>query len=104
MAFPLAIPYVLLFLFAGVQLGLVSAMVGFLHIQKTEVRTYEIVEPGSDATTTMTTFLLHALPANLIGDQGHTTNGAAGYGLVLSIVGLVSVCFLSRLRSQVYKP
>jgi hypothetical protein len=100
MALLLAIPYTLLFLFGSVQLGLISDMVGFLHIQKTEVRTYEIFESTSN--TGSTAFHLHALPANLFLNQGHTSNGAGGYGLVVGLAGLVGVCFLSRISSQVY--
>ncbi|KAL1969197.1 hypothetical protein VTN77DRAFT_451 [Rasamsonia byssochlamydoides] len=94
MALSLAIPYSILFIFAGVQLGLISDTVGFLHIQKTEVRTYPIVESSGDATT----FLLNALPANLIVDHGHTTNAAAGWGVVLSLAGLLGVWFLFQPR------
>jgi hypothetical protein len=63
------------------EVGLVSDMVSFLHIQKWFVKTYQINWPNESIP-------FGALPAHLWLDQGHTTNGAAGYGFVLGIFGL----------------
>ncbi|CRG86578.1 hypothetical protein PISL3812_03588 [Talaromyces islandicus] len=79
----LLIPYFILLIFATIQLALVSRMVAFLQIQKTQVKTYQAL--GSDSLG----FKIHVLPEKLSLNQGHTTNGAAGYGLVLSIALLV---------------
>ncbi|QKX61668.1 uncharacterized protein TRUGW13939_08820, partial [Talaromyces rugulosus] len=76
----LLLPYFVLLIFATIQLALVSRMVAFLHIQKTQVKTYQAL--GSDSPLG---FKIHVLPEKLSLNQGHTTNGAAGYGLVLSI-------------------
>jgi len=72
------------FLLAAVsvtEVGLVSDMVSFLHIQKWFVKTYQINWPNESIP-------FGALPAHLWLDQGHTTNGAAGYGFVLGVFGL----------------
>lgn len=63
------------------EVGLVSDMVSFLHIQKWFVKTYQINWPNESIP-------FGALPAHLWLDQGHTTNGAAGYGFVLGVFGL----------------
>jgi MYXO-CTERM domain-containing protein len=63
------------------EVGLVSDMVGFLHNQKTRVKNYQV-------NWTNNTVFLDALPAHLFLNQGHTTNGAAGYGFVLGVAGL----------------
>jgi hypothetical protein len=96
----LYIPFTILLIVATVQLALVSRMVAFLHIQKTNVGTYYIL---SNTTTTASTdsnnggdFYLHVLPEKLSLNQGHVTNGAAGYGIVMSIASLVACIFLRR--------
>ncbi|EEA21488.1 hypothetical protein TMatcc_009102 [Talaromyces marneffei ATCC 18224] len=94
----LYIPFTILLITATVQLALVSRMVAFLHIQKTEIGTYHIL---SNITTTDTAqtggdFHLHVLPEKLSLNQGHVTNGAAGYGVVISIASLVACVFLRR--------
>jgi len=72
------------------NLGLISTMVAFLHIQKTQVKSYVINWPGGP-------FKLEALPEHLWLDQGHTSNGVAGYGFFLGLLGLF-VAFRQRKR------
>ncbi|KAH8697855.1 hypothetical protein BGW36DRAFT_450608 [Talaromyces proteolyticus] len=90
----LLIPYALLLIFSTIQLSLVSQMVTFLHIQKTQVMTYQALNSDSPG------FKIHVLPEKLSLNQGHTTNGAAGYGLVLSITFLVITFFLQGNRKN----
>ncbi|KAF2464323.1 uncharacterized protein BDR25DRAFT_243041 [Lindgomyces ingoldianus] len=63
------------------NLGLISSMVGFLHDQKDNVGTYRVDWPGE-------TVQLKVLPKHLWVDQGHTSNGVAGYGFFLGLFGL----------------
>jgi hypothetical protein len=62
------------------ELGLISSMVGFLHDQKDNVHTYQI-----DWTSPVQ---LVVEPKHLWTDQGHTSNGVAGYGFFLGLFGL----------------
>ncbi|KUL82733.1 hypothetical protein ZTR_11119 [Talaromyces verruculosus] len=99
----LYIPFTFLLIIATVQLALVSRMVAFLHIQKTEVGTYRILSnttSSTDGSINGGGFDLHVLPEKLSLNQGHVTNGAAGYGMVMSIVSLVACVFL---RSDAYQ-
>ncbi|KAH7392408.1 hypothetical protein DE146DRAFT_766681 [Phaeosphaeria sp. MPI-PUGE-AT-0046c] len=63
------------------NLGLISSMVAFLLDQKHNVGSYEIDWSG-------TKFNLNVEPANLWVDQGHTSNGVAGYGFFLGLFGM----------------
>jgi hypothetical protein len=63
------------------ELGLISSMVGFLHDQKDNVHTYKI-------NWTHNTVQLVVEPKHLWTDQGHTSNGVAGYGFFLGLFGL----------------
>ncbi|EED16940.1 conserved hypothetical protein [Talaromyces stipitatus ATCC 10500] len=93
----LYIPFTILLITATIQLALVSRMVAFLHIQKTEVDSYHVLSNNAtDHTANREDFYLHVLPEKLSLNQGHVTNGAAGYGLVLSIASLVANVFLRR--------
>lgn len=94
----LYIPFTFLLIIATVQLALVSRMVAFLHIQKTEVGTYRILSnaTSTDGSINGGGFDLHVLPEKLSLNQGHVTNGAAGYGVVMSIASLVACVFLRR--------
>lgn len=78
---PVAVSCALLAAISITEVGLVSSMVGFLHDQKHNVKTYTVNWPDG-------TVVLKALPANLLVNQGHETNGAAGYGFVLGVFGL----------------
>jgi hypothetical protein len=64
------------------NLGLISSMVGFLLDQKHHVHSYRIDWPG-------TAFDLNVEPAHLWTDQGHTSNGVAGYGFFLGLFGMI---------------
>lgn len=63
------------------NLGLISSMVGFLHVQKYGSG-YSVHWPGND------TISMKALPEHIWLDQGHTSNGAAGYGFFLGLLGM----------------
>jgi hypothetical protein len=78
---PVALSCVLLSAISITEVGLVSSMVGFLHDQRDNIKTYTVNWPDS-------TIVLNALPAHLLVNQGHETNGAAGYGFVLGLFGL----------------
>lgn len=56
-------------------------MVGFLLDQKHHVHAYSINWPASP-------FLLNVEPAHLWTDQGHESNGVAGYGFFLGLFGM----------------
>jgi hypothetical protein len=64
------------------NLGLISSMVGWLLDQKHNVHHYLINAPG-------TPFFLNFEPAHLWVDQGHTSNGVAGYGFFLGLFGMI---------------
>jgi hypothetical protein len=64
------------------NLGLISSMVGFLLDQKHNVHSYRIDFPGAP-------FDLNVEPKNLWVDQGHTSNGVAGYGFFLGLFGML---------------
>lgn len=101
----LYIPFIALLIIATVQLALVSRMVAFLHIQKTEIGSYRIL-----VNTTYTVpnnseigqeiILLDVLPKKLSVNQGHITNGAAGYGVVLSIACIFASLLLRKEKYQ----
>lgn len=62
------------------NLGLISSMVGFLHVQK--------YGPGYEVDWPTDTIQMKALPAKIWLDQGHTSNGVAGYGFFLGLLGM----------------
>ncbi|USP77715.1 1-acylglycerol-3-phosphate acyltransferase [Curvularia clavata] len=64
-------------------------MVGWLLKQKHDVHVYQINWPGNET-------LLNVLPKNLWVDQGHESNGVAGYGFFL---GLFSMLTAWRMRN-----
>ena len=63
------------------NLGLISSMVAFLLDQKHNVHSYRIDWPGA-------TFNLTVEPAHMWTDQGHESNGVAGYGFFLGLFGM----------------
>ncbi|KAL6711581.1 hypothetical protein ACN47E_004515 [Coniothyrium glycines] len=65
------------------NLGLISSMVGWLLDQKHNVHSFEIAWPASS-------FALNVEPKNLWADQGHASNGVAGYGFFLGIFGMIT--------------
>jgi hypothetical protein len=92
----LAIPYFILLAFATVELALVSRMVYFLHWTGINVGTYHIVDPANQLD-----FFINVKPHNLQVNQGHATNGTAGYGVVMCIVFLITLAFLPRVTHRV---
>ncbi|KAK5132882.1 hypothetical protein LTR08_008402 [Meristemomyces frigidus] len=74
----LAVALGLLMLDAALEMALISSMVYWLHYRA-----------GKDFTVTYagTAFSLHGKPLGLLGDQGHTSNGAAGTAFVLIGLG-----------------
>jgi hypothetical protein len=78
---PLLISNFVLSALSIANLGLISSMVGWLLDQKHNVHTFRIDWPGN-------AFDLNVEPANLWVDQGHTSNGVAGYGFFLGLFGM----------------
>ncbi|KAF2113949.1 hypothetical protein BDV96DRAFT_495181 [Lophiotrema nucula] len=71
------------------NLGLISSMVGFLHHEKDNVHTYQVNWPGN-------TVQLAVEPKKLWVDQGHTSNGVAGYGFFLGLFGIFVAWWLRK--------
>lgn len=65
------------------NLGLISSMVGWLLDQKHHVHFYVVGQPTNQ-------YELNVLPKNLWVDQGHESNGVAGYGFFLGIFGMIT--------------
>lgn len=76
------------------NLGLISSMVGYLKEQTHHVHSYRIDWPGN-------AFDLNVEPAHLWVDQGHTSNGVAGYGFFLGLFGMIVAW---RVRKSVVRP
>lgn len=90
----IVVAWLLLAIDSAINLSLTSSMVAFLHARGQGP--YEVAYP------TGSSFLLNGHPANLLVDQGHTTNGANGTGLVLVGFGGAIALFLeSRSRKKV---
>ncbi|OCK73365.1 hypothetical protein K432DRAFT_430627 [Lepidopterella palustris CBS 459.81] len=82
MAFlPLFLSCALLSALSITNLGLITSMVSFLHIQKYDVKTYQVNWPDNQLRLTV-------LPQHIWLDQGHTSNGVAGYGFFLGLFGM----------------
>jgi hypothetical protein len=81
MFWPLFLSNLLLSALSIANLGLISSMVGFLHDQKDNVHSYEVAWPEG-------TVKLNVEPACLWTDQGHASNGVAGYGFFLGLFGM----------------
>jgi hypothetical protein len=78
---PLFLSNLLLSALSIANLGLISSMVGFLHVQKENVHSYDVAWPAG-------TVKLNVEPARLWTDQGHASNGVAGYGFFLGLFGM----------------
>lgn len=77
-----------------IEVGMISSMVGFIHNQHEGHKTYAVNwQPH--------TIALDTKPVGLEGNQGHTTNGAAGYGFVLALAGMFVAWRLKRRNSNV---
>jgi hypothetical protein len=70
---------------AVIEVGLIGTTVHYLHMDGP----YEIAGPNGP-------IILLGKPANIIVDQGHTSNGAAGTALIL--VGFLGLILLSTER------
>ena len=84
----LSVALAILMLAAGLELASISSMVYWLHYRA-----------GKDFTIAYqdSTFSLHGKPENLLVDQGHTSNGAAGTAFVLvSLLGFVALAQLQK--------
>ncbi|KAL5115450.1 hypothetical protein ACEQ8H_006672 [Pleosporales sp. CAS-2024a] len=78
---PILVSNIVLSALSIANLGLISSMVGFLLDQKHHVHSYEVNSPGL-------TFSISVEPAHLWVNQGHTSNGVAGYGFFLGLFGI----------------
>jgi tryptophan-rich sensory protein len=79
---------VLLMIDAIIELSFISSMVAWLH--STAGGEFEVIAPDSQDTLS---FNLHGKPKNLLLNQGHTSNGAAGTAFVL--IGLGGILVLT---------
>lgn len=83
-----------LFADAAIEMAFVTSMVAYLH--------QAAHGPFRVADSSGSSFLLSGNPAKLIVNQGHTTNGAAGTGVVLvGIGGFLTLALESRSRKRV---
>ncbi|KAK3304259.1 uncharacterized protein B0T15DRAFT_234411 [Chaetomium strumarium] len=90
---PIGLTTFLLAVDAAVSLGLVSSMVAFLH--------HYGRGPCPVANPTGSYFLLAGEPANLVTNQGHTTNAAGGTALVLvAFGGMIALWLEKRSRKK----
>ena len=87
---------ILLAIDGAINLALTSSMVAFLH--KEGQGPFEVAYPAGS------TFPLAGHPANLLVNQGHTTNGANGTALVLVGFGGAIALFLERRSRKVSFP
>ncbi|KAI6825795.1 hypothetical protein KC332_g643 [Hortaea werneckii] len=84
----LSVALAILMLAAGLELASISSMVYWLHYRAGK----EFAIAYQDST-----FSLHGKPENLLVDQGHTSNGAAGTAFVLvSFLGFVALALRNR--------
>lgn len=84
----------LLMIDAIIELSFISSMVAWLH--STAGGEFEVIAPEMQD---MISFNLHGKPKNLLLDQGHTSNGAAGTAFVLVGLGGILVLTLRHLAS-----
>ncbi|KAK4236159.1 hypothetical protein C8A03DRAFT_17162 [Achaetomium macrosporum] len=85
---PIGLTTFLLAVDAAISVGLVSSMVAFLHHYGRGP--FPVANPAGSY------FLLAGEPANLVTDQGHTTNAAGGTALVLVAFGGMIALWLER--------
>jgi hypothetical protein len=91
---PIGFTTFLLAVDAAISLGLVSSMVAFLHHYGRGP--FPVANPAGSY------FLLAGEPANLVTDQGHTTNAAGGTALVLvAFGGTIALWLEKRSRKKV---
>ncbi|KAK4157466.1 hypothetical protein C8A00DRAFT_29615 [Chaetomidium leptoderma] len=86
--FPIGLTTFLLAIDGAITLGLVSSMVAFLH--SSGRGPFPVAPPGGSP------FLLTGEPANLVVNQGHTTNAAGGTALILVGFGGIIALWLER--------
>jgi len=78
---------------AIISLAFLSTMVNFLHT--VGAGPYRVIPPNGDS------FLMHGEPANLLTNQGHTTNGAGGTVVVLlGFGGLIALIKENKSRKK----
>jgi hypothetical protein len=100
---PLLIAIPILMVVSIIELSFVSAMVGFLHGRANGFFLLNV--PGNDSPSGPNTLELWAKPENLLEDQGHTSNGAAGTGFVaVGFGGLLMIWWERRRMRLVYFP
>lgn len=95
---PLLIAIPILMIVSIIELSFVSAMVGFLHGRGNGFFVVDL--PGTNSPSGTNTLELWAKPANLLENQGHTSNGAAGTGFVLIGFGGLLMIWWERRRMR----
>lgn len=88
---PLAGALVLLMVDSAIELAFISSMVGYLH--RSGANQYPFEYQGTYAT-------VHAKPAGLLLNQGHTSNGAVGTALVAIGFGGFLILWMQRQRER----
>lgn len=88
---PLAVALVLLMIDSAIEVALVSSMVGYLH--RSGSNQYPFEYQGTSAT-------VDAKPAQLLLNQGHLSNGAAGTALVVVSFGGFVILWVQRRRKR----
>lgn len=80
---PIFLSFAMLSALSIAELGLISSMVGWLLDQKHHVHSFQIDWPASS-------FALNVEPEHLWVNQGHESNGVAGYGFFLGLFGMLT--------------
>lgn len=88
---PLFIALIILMFDAALEMSFIVSMVWFLHHDAGKA--FTIDAPNG-------TFDLHGKPKNLLVNQGHASNGAAGTALILVGFGGLIVLFYERFRAR----
>ena len=86
---PLPVALGVLMIDAVIEVGFIGSMIGFLHDRAGEF--FTIYDNGTGP------FDLHGKPENLLVNQGHTSNGAAGTALILvGVLGFLAISYDKR--------
>ncbi len=94
--FPFYIALPILIVDGLIEMGMIGETVGFLHDRAGDF--FTINAPSG-------TFDIHGKPKNLLVDQGHTSNGAAGTAVILiGLLGFLTIWLEKRRARKVSHP
>ena len=88
----LQLALLVLLLASAIELALISSMVGYLH--RSGANEYPFEYQGA-------TYTIHSKPVGLLLNEGHTSNGAAGSGIIFSLAGLALCWKVKQARRRV---